>query len=98
MLGNAGFVFTIPDPCSPGSQTIPTPHEVAPWVATIERLWDDPAFETRHRALAKTEANRCNPALVAGQYQQFCELVIAAAVRSNYGSIADVNPRRTSAA
>ena len=41
-LGDAGFVFTIPDRCTPGSLAIPTPHEVAPWVATIERLWDDP--------------------------------------------------------
>ena len=57
-LGDAGFVFTIPDRCTPGSLVIPTPHEVAPWVATIERLRDDPDFGARHRALAKAEAKR----------------------------------------
>jgi glycosyltransferase involved in cell wall biosynthesis len=74
-LGDAGFVFTIPDRCTPGSPTIPTPHEVAPWVATIERLWDDPPFEARHRAVAKTEAKRWDPALMAGYYQQLLERV-----------------------
>ncbi len=51
-LGDAGFVFTVPDRCTPGSVVIPTPHEVAPWVATIERLWDDQEFAERHRVLA----------------------------------------------
>jgi hypothetical protein len=50
---------------------IPTSHEVAPWVATIERLWDDPALEARHRALALAEARRWDRDLLAGQYQQF---------------------------
>jgi glycosyltransferase involved in cell wall biosynthesis len=75
-LGNGGFVFTIPDRCTPSSPLIPTPHEVARWVATIERICDDAPFEARHRALAKTEANRWDPALVAGQYQQLFERVI----------------------
>jgi glycosyltransferase involved in cell wall biosynthesis len=70
-LGNAGFVFTIPDRCAPASMVIPTSHEVAPWVATIERLWDDPALEARHRALALAEARRWDRDLLAGQYQQF---------------------------
>jgi hypothetical protein len=43
-LGNAGFVFTIPDRCAPASMVIPTSHEVAPWVATIERLWTIPRW------------------------------------------------------
>jgi glycosyltransferase involved in cell wall biosynthesis len=72
-LGDAGFVFTIPDRCTPGSLVIPTPHEIAPWVATIERLWDDAQFEARHRALAKAEAKRWDRNLLAGQYQRFFE-------------------------
>src|SRR5271166_1555584 len=43
-LGEAGFVFTIPERCTPSSGAVPTAHEVAPWVAVIERLWDDPAL------------------------------------------------------
>ncbi len=57
-LGDAGFVFTIPERCTPSSSAVPTAQEVAPWVAAIERLWDDPAFEARHRALAKAEGRR----------------------------------------
>ena len=48
-LGDAGFVFTIPDRCTPASNVVPTAHEVAPWVAVIERLWDDAEFEAEHR-------------------------------------------------
>jgi glycosyltransferase involved in cell wall biosynthesis len=70
-LGNAGFVFTIPDRCTPSSMVIPTSHAVAPWVATIERLWDDPALEARHRGLALAEARRWDRDLLAGQYHQF---------------------------
>ena len=75
-LGDAGFVFTIPERCTPTSAAIPTPHEVAPWVATIERLWDDPEFEARHRALAKAEAKRWDKERLAGEYEQFFERVI----------------------
>jgi hypothetical protein len=87
--------FTIPDRCTPSSPIIPSPHEVAAWVATIERLWDDPPFEARHRALAETEANRWDPALVAGQYQQLLSWLSAAPTQSTHGPIANVKPKRT---
>ncbi len=72
-LGDAGFVFTIPERCTPSSGAVPTAQEVAPWVAAIERLWDDPAFEARHRALAKAEARRWDIERVARQYAHFFE-------------------------
>ncbi len=72
-LGDAGFVFTIPDRCTPGSGVVPTAREVAPWVAVIERLWDDPEFEARHRAMARAEAKRWEWDRVAGQYERFFE-------------------------
>jgi hypothetical protein len=43
--------------------------------AQLQRLWDDPEFEARHRALAKAESNRWDRDLLAGQYQQFFEAV-----------------------
>jgi len=70
-LGDAGFLFTLPERCTPASGAVPTAREVAPWVATIERLWDDPEFETRHRALARAEAKRWDWDCVAERYQQF---------------------------
>ena len=72
-LGDAGFVFTIPERCTPSSGIVPTAREVAPWVATIERLWDDPALEARQRALAIAEARRWDMERVAEQYSLFFE-------------------------
>jgi glycosyltransferase involved in cell wall biosynthesis len=72
-LGDAGFVFRIPERCTPSSGALPTAREVAPWVATIERLWDDPELEGRHRALAKAEARRWDMERVAEQYVDFFE-------------------------
>jgi glycosyltransferase involved in cell wall biosynthesis len=70
-LGDAGFVFTIPDRCTPASNIVPTAQEVAPWVAVIERLWDDPEFEAEHRRRSKAEAERWNSDRLADQYERF---------------------------
>lgn len=52
-LGDAGFLFNVPARCTPGGGAVPTAREVAPWLATIERLWDDPSWAAvqRERAL-----------------------------------------------
>src|SRR5262249_46015915 len=68
-LGASGFVFTIPERHTPTSLEIPSAREVAPWVAAIERLWDDPDFEARHRALARVEAQRWEAGRLAEQYE-----------------------------
>ena len=71
-LGDAGFVFTIPDRCTPASGVkVPTAQEVAPWVAVIERLWDDPEFEAEHRRRALAEARRWDSTMLADQYEKF---------------------------
>jgi glycosyltransferase involved in cell wall biosynthesis len=74
-LGDAGFVFTVPERCTSSSGAIPTAREVAPWVATIERLWDDPAWEARHRELARESARRWEPGRLAASYLGFFESV-----------------------
>jgi hypothetical protein len=53
------------------SNVVPTPQEVAPWVAVIERLWDDPVFEAEHRSRALTEAKRWDGDKLAEQYESF---------------------------
>jgi GT2 family glycosyltransferase len=70
-LGDAGFVFTIPDRWTPASGIVPTAQEIAPWVAVIERLWDDPGFEAEHGRLALTEARRWEARSLADQYEEF---------------------------
>jgi hypothetical protein len=57
-LGEAGFVFTIPEHCTPASGVVSTAQEAAPWVAVVERLWDDPVVEAEHRRRALAEARR----------------------------------------
>jgi len=72
-LGDAGFVFTLPERCTPHGGPVPTAREVAPWVATIERLWDDPAFEAAHQARARTAARRWDPEHLAPAYLELFE-------------------------
>ena len=69
-LGSAGFVFVIPERYTAQSLAIPTSREVAPWVAVLEKLWDDPEFEAGHRALARAEAQRWEPSAVSAQFER----------------------------
>ena len=70
-LGDAGFVFTLPERCTPYGREVPTAREVAPWLAAVARLWDDPAFEASHRDRAREAALRWDDALIAEQYENF---------------------------
>lgn len=57
-LADAGFLFDVPDRYTPQSRMLPSAQEVAPWIETILRLWDDPAYyeAERRRCLAAAEA------------------------------------------
>lgn len=69
-LGDAGFVFNIPERYTPDSPEIPSARDVAPWIAALERHWDDPEFEARHRDLARLEAKRWTPDRIVGQFER----------------------------
>jgi glycosyltransferase involved in cell wall biosynthesis len=68
VLGDAGFVFTIPARCTPASGAVPTAREVAPWVAVIERLWHDSEWENKHRKAAFAAARRWDEQRLADEY------------------------------
>ncbi len=70
-LGSAGFVFHVKPEFSPVSANVPKAKDGAPWVAMIEKLWDDPAFEQRHRRLALKEAERWAAEKLVPQYERF---------------------------
>jgi glycosyltransferase involved in cell wall biosynthesis len=70
-LGDAGFVFSVPERCTSASVVVRTAQEVAPWVAVIERLWDDPEFEAEHRRRALAEARRWDNTTLADRYEKF---------------------------
>jgi glycosyltransferase involved in cell wall biosynthesis len=70
-LGGSGFVFSLPPRCTPPAYAAPTAREVAPWVATVERLWDDPAWEAAHRERALAAAAEWSPCRLADRYLAF---------------------------
>lgn len=70
-LGDSGFLFTIAERHAPASGTMPSVRDTAPWRAMIERLWDDPSFETRHCELSRREAERYQVAAIAERYERW---------------------------
>jgi glycosyltransferase involved in cell wall biosynthesis len=70
-LGGAGWVFDLPERCTPSSGEVPTAAEVAPWLEVIERIWDDPAFEAEARARALAAARRWDPARMGAEYESY---------------------------
>ena len=70
-LGDAGFVFHIPQQYTPENAAVPTAQEVAPWVAVIEKLWDDHTFESSHQQRALQEANRWRPSELTRLFEEF---------------------------
>lgn len=54
-LAGAGFLFDMPQEHTTLPYRCPTASEVAPWIETIERLWDDKDFYA-------TESERCRHA------------------------------------
>jgi glycosyltransferase involved in cell wall biosynthesis len=75
-LGDAGFLFTVPPQHTQESMKLPTAREVAPWIATIERLWDDPVWESDHRTRALRESSRWDNGVLASQYKKYFSQLI----------------------
>ena len=67
-LGDAGFAFTIPEQFTPENAALPSARDVAPWVAVIEKLWDEPGTGRSHsskpsagsRTPVWRRSNRCS--------------------------------------
>jgi glycosyltransferase involved in cell wall biosynthesis len=70
-LGNAGFLFDIPDRYTPETRIVPTADEVKPWVETIIRLWDEAAFYEQASQAVRQEAQRWHPNQIAPIYREF---------------------------
>ncbi len=64
-------MLTIPSRYTASNAPVPTAREVAPWVAIVERLWDDPDFEHRHRELAIRESRRWDADRLVERYEGF---------------------------
>lgn len=75
-LGAAGIVLPLPDRLSSYPFKLPTAEEVAPWVETILRLWDDPAVYARHSQIASTESGRWSPEVLGSLYDRFFTTIV----------------------
>jgi glycosyltransferase involved in cell wall biosynthesis len=69
-LADAGFVFDIPEKYTPESTFVPTPAEVAPWVDTIIRLYDDAAFYAHEQGRCRNAAEAWRPERLAASYDE----------------------------
>ena len=63
-IGDAGFLFDIPARYTPQTSDVPTAEEVAPWVETIIRLWDDAAEYDRRSLAGESAAKRGIPTVL----------------------------------
>ena len=70
-IGDAGFLFDIPARYTPETRDLPTAEEVAPWVETIIRLWDNPPEYDRWSCAARERAQRWHPDRLAPIYRDF---------------------------
>ena len=71
VLHDAGFLFDIPERYTPESRIVPSPEEVAPWVETVIRLWDDAAFYDHESRRCVTAAEAWRPEKLAARYDGF---------------------------
>jgi len=71
VLREGGFLLDIPDRYTPETRTVPTPEEVAPWVETIVRLWDDAAWYGEQSRRCVAAAERWRPEPLAEEHARF---------------------------
>jgi glycosyltransferase involved in cell wall biosynthesis len=69
-LAETGFLFDIPARYTPHNALVPTPEEVAPWVETILRLWDDRGFYENQRLACQKSANKWSPDFVFAEHDR----------------------------
>lgn len=70
-LGAAGVVLPLPERLTPFSRDLPSAEEVAPWVETVIRIWDDPGEQEDLSRRSLAEAGRWDSAVLAPLYAKF---------------------------
>ena len=91
-LGNAGLVLPLPMRLTAHTRLLPTAEEVAPWVETIVRLWDDEPFYQDQCRRSLAEAERRKPENVEDKYIRFFQNL------RSHSSPRRVNPSSTNKA
>jgi len=71
LLAEAGFALDVPIKYTPQTDKMPTAKELAPWIDTIIRLWDDAAFYEKERQRCRAAAEAWRPEKLAARYDEF---------------------------
>ena len=80
VLADAGVLLGIPAKYTPQSRVPPSAGEVAPWVAAIERLWDDPAAYRVEQDRCRFAARRWHAGELVPRFEAFFRGVSARTV------------------
>jgi glycosyltransferase involved in cell wall biosynthesis len=75
-LAEAGFLFDVPARYTPESREVPTAEEMAPWVDTVIRLYDDEAFYQAQRRRCQAAAAVWRPDVLGDRYEAFLRGVL----------------------
>jgi glycosyltransferase involved in cell wall biosynthesis len=67
----AGLLLDVPERCMEHTRFTPTAEEIAPWMATIERLWDDPPFYEEACRRAQAGAIVWHPDQLLPRFEEF---------------------------
>lgn len=84
-LAEAGFLFDVPERCTPEARELPTAEEVRPWLETLERLWDDPGFYAAEQARALRAAEAWRPEQLLPRCEEFFRAVAAGRALTPFG-------------
>ncbi len=71
VLGDAGLLFDVPEAYCQDMLSTPSVEEVAPWVETIERLWDDDEFYESYSTKSYEAAEAYRPEKLFERYDAF---------------------------
>jgi glycosyltransferase involved in cell wall biosynthesis len=70
-LAECGYLFDVPERYTPESRSVPSADEVKPWLETIERLWDDPAFYAAESSRCLRAAATWSPERLLPRFESF---------------------------
>jgi len=76
-LGGAGILLPLPERLTSSTRELPAPSEVASWVETIIRIWDEPEEHERLSRLGLNESARWKASMLVPSYVNFFQEVRA---------------------
>jgi len=78
VLEQAGFLFDVPEEYTPTTRLVPSVAEMAPWIETIIRLWDDARFYAEESRRCRAAAEAWQPERLLPRFEEFFAGVLPA--------------------